>query len=278
MSQDLGRDRERERGRFSARERAEGAFADAVRAGGGSLSRVRQELFALSDLLRREPRLRKTLADIGVPAEAKEALVGGLLRPRLDARMLALLQDLVGEDSVNHRLRAVLQDLGVQALLAEADAQGTLGDVADRLFRFSRVVESQAALRSALTNPVLPEENKRALVRDLLAGRAPEQAVLLAEWAVVRVGDPVQHLAELADRAAERRHRVVAEARTAVPLDDDRVRRLSEALERVAGRPVDVEVVVDPSVVGGVVARVGDEVIDGTVRRKLDLALAQLTA
>ncbi|HEX9236920.1 MAG TPA: F0F1 ATP synthase subunit delta, partial [Actinomycetota bacterium] len=238
----------------------------------------RQELFALSDLLRREPRLRKTLADIGVPAEAKEALVGGLLRPRLDARTLALFQDLVGEDSVNHRLRAVLQDLGVQALLAEADAQGTLGDVADRLFRFSRVVESQAALRSAFTNPVLPEENKRALVRDLLAGRAPEQAVLLAEWAVVRVGDPVQHLAELADRAAERRHRVVAEARTAVPLDDDRVRRLSEALERVAGRPVDVEVVVDPSVVGGVVARVGDEVIDGTVRRKLDLALAQLTA
>ena len=80
------------------------------------------------------------------------------------------------------------------------------------------------------------------------------------------------------DRAAARQQRVVVEARSAVALDDERVRRLEEALSAATGRQVDVEVIVDPSVVGGVVARVGDEVIDGSVRRKLDLAREQLTA
>jgi F-type H+-transporting ATPase subunit delta len=69
---------------------------------------------------------------------------------------------------------------------------------------------------------------------------------------------------------------VVVEARTAVELDRGRRDRLSRALSQVTGRDVDLEVIVDPTVVGGVMARVGDEIIDGTVRRRLELALEQL--
>jgi F-type H+-transporting ATPase subunit delta len=90
-------------------------------------------------------------------------------------------------------------------------------------------------------------------------------------------GDIGEAILELADQAAARRERVVVEARTAVPLDDDRRDRLADALSRATGKRVDLEVVEDPDVVGGVVARIGAEVIDGTVRRKLELALQTLT-
>jgi F-type H+-transporting ATPase subunit delta len=262
-------------GRRPARERAERAFGEA--AATDALSRVREELFALSALLRTEPRLRKTLADIAIPPEAKQALLRDLFVQRLDPNTLSLVEDLVVEDAVSYRLRQVLEDLGVQALLAEADHAGRVGDVADELFRFSRVVDGSPELRSALTNPYLGDDRKRAVVDDLLDRAAPETR-RLAGWAVTRPDDPGETLRWLADRAAARRQRLIVEARTAVPIDDARRQRLADALTAATGSQVDVQVVVDPTVVGGVVARAGDEVIDGSIRRKLELALERLTS
>ena len=262
-------------GRFSARERAETAFAQARAA--DALPRVREELFGLAGLLRTQPLLRKSLADIAIPPAAKRGMLRDLFSRQLDQNTLSLVEDLAAEDSVSHRLRQVLDDLGVQAMLAEADAAGEIPDVADQLFRFSRVVDANPALRSALTNPYLDDDRKRELVADLLADRAAGTTVLLASWAATRPGDPAAALRAIADRAAARRQRVIVEARTAIDLDEDRRTRLAEALTEATGRPVDVQVVVDPSVVGGVVARVGDEVIDGSVRRKLAMALERMT-
>jgi F-type H+-transporting ATPase subunit delta len=138
------------------------------------------------------------------------------------------------------------------------------------------VVDGSPELRSALTNPYLDDDRKRAVVDDLLGEGAPETR-LLAEWVVTRPDDPGEVLRSLADRAAARRQRLIVEARTAVALDDDRRDRLASALAAATGNEVDVEIVVDPTVVGGVVARVGDEVIDGSIRRKLELALERLT-
>jgi F-type H+-transporting ATPase subunit delta len=261
--------------RPDARRLAEEAFAAAASA--GSLPRVREELFALVDLLRRQPQVRKTLADISIPAEAKQGLLRDLIADRVDPHTLSLLDSLVGEDSLSWRLGPVLDDLAQQAVLAEAEADGTLDTVGDELFRFARLLEAEPRLRGAITDPVLPDENKVALVDDLLASRASEPTAVLVRDAVRKPGDPVERIQGLADRAAARRNRVVVEARTAVPLDDDRRARLSSALSAVTGRNVDLETVIDPEVVGGVMARVGDEVIDGTVRRKLELALEQLT-
>ena len=62
----------------------------------------------------------------------------------------------------------------------------------------------------------------------------------------------------------------MAEVRSAVPLTDDQQRRLADALAKVVGGTVSLKVVVDPNVVGGLVATVGDKVIDGSVRNRLD--------
>jgi F-type H+-transporting ATPase subunit delta len=259
----------------AGRERAERAFAEAAQ--DGSLGRLRRDLFALTGLLRTHARLRKVLGDIAVPPGAKGALLRELLGDRVDARALSLVESFASEDGLSWRIVPVLEDAAIQAVLAEAEDSDTLGEVEDELFRFARLLESEGALRSALSNPVLPHENKRALLDDLLAGNVQDTTMALIGVAVSRPGDPLERIATLIDRAAARRGRVVVEARTAVELDAGRRERLSEALSRVTGRQVDLELVVDPSVVGGVVARVGDEVIDGSVRRKLELALERLS-
>jgi F-type H+-transporting ATPase subunit delta len=249
-------------------------FAEAASV--GALPRVAAELFVLAPLLQREPRLRKTFADIGIPDEAKQGFVRELLEGRVDQHTLSLLESLIARPGLAWRLPAIALDLAIQATLAQAEQDGSLGEVEDQLFRFAGLLEAHSDLRSALSNPALPEESKRAVLDDLLAGRVAPETMTLLRNALAEPGDPVARIQDLADRAAARRNRVVALARTAVPLDADRRDRLAGALGRLAGADVDLEVVVDPRVVGGVVARIGDEVIDGTVRRRLELALEEL--
>ncbi|HEX2031068.1 MAG TPA: ATP synthase F1 subunit delta [Actinomycetota bacterium] len=166
-----------------------------------------------------------------------------------------------------------------QALFAVAEAEDALDAVEDELFRFARTVESQPDLRQALTDPGLPAERKRALLEDLLGDRANQHTTNLLAF-IVEQGRARQLTAiadELAQVAAERRQRVVAEVRTAIPLDGEARERLAEALSRATGKKVELKALIDPSVIGGVVARVGDQVIDGSVRRRLELARERLS-
>ena len=165
-----------------------------------------------------------------------------------------------------------------EAVLAVAEAEGTLDSVEDELYRFARTVERQTDLRDALTDPGLPADRKKAVVQDLLGTRANPQTVgllgFLVEQGLAR--DLTRVVDTLAELAAERRQRSLAEVRTAVPLDADRRAQLTEALSRATGRTLELKVLVDDSVIGGVMARVGDQVFDGTIRRKLELARQQL--
>jgi F-type H+-transporting ATPase subunit delta len=166
-----------------------------------------------------------------------------------------------------------------RALFAIAEAEGNLADVEDELFAFGKALESDAALREALTDPALPAERKKAVLEELLGDKASTDTVGLLGFLIDqgKARDLPQIAQALAQVAAERRHKALAEVRTAVPLDEDRRARLAEALSHATGRDVELKVLVDPSVVGGVVARVGDEVFDGTLRRKLELAREQLS-
>jgi F-type H+-transporting ATPase subunit delta len=164
------------------------------------------------------------------------------------------------------------------ALLEVARTEGTLADVEDDLFRFARAFAGSDDLRLALTNPGLPIERRIAVVEDLMGGKALALSTALASM-LVAAGQAadlpaiVDRFVELA--AAERLHEV-AEVRSAVQLDEEQTRRIAEALSAATGKDVEVKVVIDPSVLGGIVARVGDVVIDGSVRHRLDQLKSEL--
>jgi F-type H+-transporting ATPase subunit delta len=166
-----------------------------------------------------------------------------------------------------------------QALFSVADAEEVLDEVEDELFRFARTLEQHPDLRAALTDIHLPPERKRAVLEEILGDRANPHTVNLLAFVVEqgRARELEAIVDGLAQLAAERRQSVVAEVRTAVPLDAARRSKLEKALQAATGKRIEMKVVVDPSVVGGVVVRVGDQVIDGSVRRRLELARERLS-
>jgi F-type H+-transporting ATPase subunit delta len=164
------------------------------------------------------------------------------------------------------------------ALFEVVRAEDALDRVGDELFRFSRTVEANPDLRSALTDPGTGDDSKSALLRELLGDKAHPVTVRLLDLVVE--GGHVRELTRIVDefvaKASAAGQASVAEVRVATPISEDQRWRLAEALSRAKGRPVDVKVIVDPSVLGGVVTTIGNEVIDGSVRRRLEQLRASL--
>lgn len=158
-----------------------------------------------------------------------------------------------------------------RALLNVAQAEGALDRVEDELFRLARILEGNAELHERLSDPSLPVQARLEIVTELLAGRVHPQTTGAVLY-LVQTGRGRQ-IVEVADRlvrlAAESRARTFAEVRTAVELSGRQRRRLERALSDATGQDVELRVIVDENVVGGVVARIGDTVIDGSVSRRL---------
>lgn len=159
-----------------------------------------------------------------------------------------------------------------RALFEVASAEGTLDEVEDELFRFARSYESSDALRNTLTDEMIPIAKRQAIVEDLLGEGATPTTVQLISMVVGagRGRDLPAIVDRLVQRASQSKEREVAEVRSAVPLSDDQVARLGAALANATGKDVNVKVVVDPAVLGGIVATVGDRVIDGSIRSRID--------
>ena len=158
------------------------------------------------------------------------------------------------------------------AIFEMARGEGVMERVEGELFRLARALEGSDELREALSDHRLPMERKRGVIDDLLGGRAHRLTTAFVSFAVGlgKGGDLTAIADEFTLRSAEARNRAVAEVRTAIPLDEPTVERLAEALARRIGNQVEVRVVLDESILGGLVARVGDTVIDGSVRNRLE--------
>jgi F-type H+-transporting ATPase subunit delta len=158
------------------------------------------------------------------------------------------------------------------ALLEIARAEGHLSEVEDELFRFARIVEGNDELRMALANPGQPAERRAAIVDELLENRSLQTTRAIAAFIVGagRGHDLPAIVARFVELAAQSRQHEFAEVRSAVPLDDAQVERLATALGRATKKNIEVRVVVDPTLMGGIVATIGDTVIDGTVRHRLE--------
>lgn len=170
-----------------------------------------------------------------------------------------------------------------RALFEIARAEGTLDEVEDELFRFARSYEGSEELRKALTDDMIPAARRQSIVEDLLgrpeSGHAatPTTVQLIS---MVVAGGRARELPAIVDRlvqrAAQSKDAAVAEVRSAIALTADQEDRLRAALANATGRSINLKVIVDPSVLGGLVATVGDTVIDGTVRSHLDQLKSRL--
>lgn len=158
-----------------------------------------------------------------------------------------------------------------EALLAVARAEGATEQVGDELFRFARALETNDDLRTTLTDQQLPVSRRQQIVEDLLGDKAHPITTTLLSMVVGagRARDLPAIIDDLVALSAAEGNKEVAEVRSAVELSDDQKQRLVTALEAATGKKVELKVVIDPSVLGGLVAQVGDTVIDGSVRSRL---------
>lgn len=237
------------------------------------------ELFAVADLLGGQVSLRNALADPTVPDDRRRELADGVFAARLGPATAAVVRAAVGlRWGTASGVVAAIDRQGVRALFAHALAAGTLDTVEDELFRFIRTVIGAPPLRQVLDDRTAPVAARQQLVDDLLAGKVDPDTLALARRAVARATVSFEATAEgYLGLAAAIRQRAVATVTVAHPLSAGHKQRLQAAIERQLGRQVSLQVVVDPSVLGGARVQVGDEVIEGTVAGRLAAASKQLT-
>lgn len=242
---------------------------------GADLRILAEDLFGITAALDENAALRRALADPSREGPAKAELVRRLFSGRVSAAAGALLEMLVAQRwSAERDLSDTLESLAVEAVVASAERAGRADQVEDELFRFERIVAGNPALRDALTDRRADVRSKERVVARLLAGRASDETIRLARQAVLaprgRRFDRV--LEGYLAVAATRREELAATVTTAVDLDVRQRERLVAALSRHYGKPVHLNVVLDPSVVGGIRVQVGDDVVDGTILRRLEEA------
>lgn len=158
------------------------------------------------------------------------------------------------------------------AMLAIARAEGDVQGISDELFTVGRAVDGNDDLRDAISDPRMPADRKIQIMDDLLDGKARAATKGLVSMVIGagRGADLGKIAGVLAEQAASSAGKQVATVRSAVALSDDQRNRLATALAAKLGTEVDVKVIQDPSVVGGLITTVGDTVIDGSVRTRLN--------
>jgi F-type H+-transporting ATPase subunit delta len=270
----------------------EGASDDEVRA-------MAEQTAAVADLVSGNRQLRSALTDTAITPRARRAVTDELLRDRVSdltrravgygvfaapapevvevlswvalevSRAAAGRRDeplLLGRTASRRRIG------GYASALNEELSAGDLEEMEDALFRFARTVEATAPLRNALTNPDLPSSLRRQVVGDLIAQKVSPATLRLIDY-VVSAGRPrdiVGTLEWLVDETAAARGWRVARVKSARDIDEAQQRRLSESLGRVAGAPVDLEVTIDPELIGGAVVQIGDLQVDASARGRLE--------
>lgn len=249
--------------------------AETASATAPQLVTVADEILSVAGLLRADLRLRRALTDPSRPGSDRAGLIKSILSGKVSKATVDTIGTLVaGRFARPGQLLDATEHLGVDALLASAERDGKLGEVEDELFRFGQISSGDSSLAAALSDAHAPLKDRVKLVEDLLNGKAQPVTVRLVEVALTGFGGRgfAASLNRLVEATADKRDREVAYVTVAKPLTDAEERSLAAKLSAVYGREVSLKVDVVPAVLGGVSVRVGSDLYDGTVLRKLNAA------
>ncbi len=237
-------------------------------------------LLAIVDVLDRERSLRIRLADPASSPESRDAVANALFTDKVSPLALGIFRMVIDSRwSSDTDMVDATEEAGVTLILMAAETEGSLDKVEEELFRFGRAIDANADLQMALTDPATSPDVKSGIVTTLLNGKAEDVTIELLAHTTShlrgrRIQDAVASLSELAGR---RRGQLIATVRSAIDLSAAQQKRLQKALAKLHGRDIELNIIVDPSVVGGIEVQIGDEVFDGTISTKLEQARRRMT-
>ena len=235
-------------------------------------SALSEQLSAVGVLLTAQPRLRRALADPSMSPEARSTLATTLLQDKIGSSAMAVIRTAVQQRwSSPWDLVDSIEQTADDVLLYDAEVAGSLGEIEDELFRFERILEAQPQLTTLLDSAAQPPDRRVQLLRTLVSGKVTPITMLLLEHAIRsgRRHGIAAAIGRLLEDTAARRDRSIARVISAVPLTDAQESRLGAVLSEYFRRRISVQTAVEPAVRGGLMIRIGDEVIDGTVSTRL---------
>jgi F-type H+-transporting ATPase subunit delta len=262
------------------REKLDSVLSGSSKKDAAAKQQVAEQLLAVVALLDGNARLRRMLSDPAVDPGRRERLAADLFAERLSAQTSEVVEALVRASWGKPKdLVDAADELAAQALFAMAEQADVLDEVEDELFRFGRILDREPSLRRALTDPALPDDRKTELLQSLLGDRVQDATLVLVREVVLRPrGRTIDRgLEEYGRLAAARRERLIAQVRSAVPLTSKQLERLGASLASRLGHPVQLNVELDPELVGGLTVRVGDVLFDGSIAHRLALARRVMT-
>jgi F-type H+-transporting ATPase subunit delta len=246
--------------------------ADTAKVTAAQLATVADEILSVAGLLRAQPRLRRALTDPARSGADRAALLRSLLSGKLAQVTVDTLATLVaGRFGRASELLDVTERLGAEALLDSGDRAGDLADIEDELFRFGQIVSGNGELAVTLSDPGASTARRVKLVEDLLKGKAKPVTLRLVELALEGFGGRSfeSSLSRLVELTAAKRDREVAYVTVAKPLTDGEEQALATKLSDMYGRAVSLKIDVDPAIIGGVSVKIGSDLYDGTILRRL---------
>jgi F-type H+-transporting ATPase subunit delta len=230
------------------------------------------QLYSVAELLVDEPRLRRTLGDPASEPARRAALIASILEGKIGASAGQIVGATVSERwSSPWDMTDALETAGDEALFAAAERDSQLDRVVDELFRFERLLDAQSELTTLLDEAVVEPARRVALLDEVLGDKVHVITKALLEHAIRSQRKRTITLAidDLLEEAAARQARSLARVISAVPLTDEQTSRLAATMSELYAKPITVRTAVVPAVLGGLVIRIGDEVIDGSVASRL---------
>jgi F-type H+-transporting ATPase subunit delta len=238
-------------------------------------SELSADLFAIAQVLDSSIALRRALTDYARDAVSKAALSKEVLHQITARGAFTLFSSMVGLRWSSPRdLADVVEVLGVEAESAATEKSSQLELLESEIFGFAQIVSKNPDLRAIFADRTTGSLKKSDLVSTLLSGKALNSTISLISFLVdhPRGRNLENGLTEFAEIISARKDRSIAHVISAGALTSEQISRLTQALAKMTGKDIRVNVSVESDVVGGLSIQIGDELIDGTMATRLTQA------
>ena len=236
------------------------------------LAQFANDLFVILSVLSSSIGVRRALTDNARDASAKAELISNLFGKNISSAAQSLLASAASlRWSSPGEIADAIENLAVEAESAVADKNGELEKLENQLFDFARVLKANPDLRQALNTSADTDEGKLALLEAVVKGKYSSSTLnLLRKVVTLRRGRSIDAtLAAYSHYVSSRKDRLVAHVKSAVELSSSQIEKLVAALTKQMGRPVHINLEIDPKVLGGISIRYADDVIDGTIVNRI---------